>query len=166
MSQIATPPAPPPSARATRTGRLFTAPLYLVVAFATIHLLDKHFPAAIWFAMPGKMIGWGPVLLGCGFCAAGATHFARHRTTLMPRRDSRALVTAGVFALTRNPMYLGMTLILLGLCVIAGSATVWVVPPLFVVAIDRGLIRIEERMLAQRFGDEYADYRTRVRRWL
>ncbi|MEM7683174.1 MAG: isoprenylcysteine carboxylmethyltransferase family protein, partial [Planctomycetota bacterium] len=106
------------------------------------------------------------VLLGSALCALGAGHFASRRTTILPRRDSRVLVTTGVFALSRNPMYLGMAVILVGVCFIAGSATVWLVPIAFVAVIDRQLIGVEERMLRERFGQAYEAYRGRVRRWL
>lgn len=164
--------APTPSSSNTQPARVpiawrvFTAPLLLTLAFVAIHILDKHGPGAIWFTMPWKMAGWAPILLGSGLCAAGAGHFAKRRTTIMPRQSSRVLVTTGVFAFTRNPMYLGMALILTGICVIAGSATVWAVPPVFVVVIDRTLIRLEERMLAERFGEDYRAYRQHVRRWV
>ncbi|MBB6430284.1 methyltransferase family protein [Algisphaera agarilytica] len=153
-------------ARGNTAWRAFTAPLFLTLAFVAIHVLDKHYPGAIWFTMPWKMLGWGPIVLGSLLCVAGAGHFAQRRTTIMPRRESRVLVTTGVFALTRNPMYLGMVIILVGVCLIGGSATVWIVPPAFAWVVDRTLIRLEEQMLTQRFGDDFADYRRRVRRWV
>ncbi len=167
MSQASTsaPPQPRP-ARVPLAWWVFNAPLLLAVAFLSIHVLDNHAAGAIWFTMPWKMAGWGPILVGSALCAAGAGHFAKRRTTLLPRPGSRVLVTTGVFAFTRNPMYLGMAVILIGVCFIAGSATVWAVPPAFVWAIDRGLIRREEAMLADRFGDDYEAYRQRVRRWM
>lgn len=146
--------------------RYFLAPVILIAAFVLMNLLDKRFPGAIWFTMPWKMLGWLPILLGCGFCLCGALQFARQHTTLLPFHASRTLVTTGVFRVSRNPMYLGMTLVLVGLAVTAGSATVWIVPPLFVLAIDLLLIRAEEAMLVERFGDDYDRYRRRVRRWV
>ncbi|MEM9916009.1 MAG: isoprenylcysteine carboxylmethyltransferase family protein [Planctomycetota bacterium] len=156
----------PEPARVSIAWRVFTAPTYLGLALIAIHVIDKLWPAAIWFTMPWKMAGWGPILLGCGLCAAGAGHFAKRRTTILPRHDSRVLVTTGVFRWTRNPMYLGMVLILVGVCVIAGSATVWLAPPLFMLVVDRVLIRAEERMLTERFGEAYRAYGQQTRRWL
>lgn len=167
MSQAPTS-APPQNqpARTSRAWRVFNAPFVLAAAFLAIHVLDNHAAGAIWFTMPWKMAGWGPIVVGSALCAAGAGHFAKRRTTILPRPGSRVLVTTGVFAFTRNPMYLGMAVILVGVCFIAGSATVWAVPPLFAWIIDRGLIRREEVMLAARFGDDYETYRQRVRRWV
>lgn len=144
----------------------FLAPVLLGVAFAAMHVLDKHFPGTLVFHMPGKMLGWVPMAIGGGLCLAGAGRFFRRGNKLMPTPTGRTLVTDGVFRLSRNPMYLGMALILVGLAITAGSATVWLVPPVFVVVIDRQLIRREEAMLAAQFGTDYDDYRRRVRRWV
>lgn len=151
---------------APRVRWFLLAPVLLGVAFAAMHVLDKHLPGMLVFRMPGKMVGWAPMLLGGAFCLAGAVRFFRIGNTLMPTPDGRTLLTDGVFRLSRNPMYLGMALILVGMAVIAGSATVWLVPPAFVWLIDRQLIRREEAILAAQFGDEYHAYRRRVRRWI
>lgn len=165
VSRASTPPAFSPAA-VPRIRRVFLAPVLLGFAFGLMHIFDKHYPGAVWFTMPWKLSGWLPLLVGCGFCLGGAVQFARQRTTLMPFSSSRALVTSGVFRVSRNPMYLGMAVILVGLAVVAGSATSFLVPPLFVIAVDRLLIRAEEAMLAEQFGEVYGDYRRRVRRWV
>ncbi len=105
---------------------------------------------------------------GGAIAAAGSIAFKRAGTTVNPLKPERAsaLVTGGVYRLTRNPMYLGMTLAL------AGFATwLWWWPALlgpvaFVAWITRFQIRPEERALGLRFGAAYQDYRRRVRRWL
>ena len=76
------------------------------------------------------------------------------------------LVTAGVFRVSRNPMYLGMTLLLIGLALWLGSASPWLIPPLFVIIITVAQIIPEEHALGQVFGEPYAAYRRRVRRWV
>ena len=155
-----------PPAAVPRARWFFLAPVLLTAAFAAMHVLDKHFPGTLIFHMPGKMVGWGPLSLGSAFCLAGAARFVRRGNTLLPKADGRSLVTDGVFRISRNPMYLGMVLILVGVAVIAGSATVWLVPPVFAAVIDRQLIRREEASLAQHFGEDYEAYRQRVRRWV
>ncbi|MEM7627504.1 MAG: isoprenylcysteine carboxylmethyltransferase family protein [Planctomycetota bacterium] len=155
-----------PPAAVPRVRWFFLAPVLLSAAFAAMHVLDKHLPGTLLFHMPGKMVGWGPMLAGGAFCLAGAARFLRRGNNLLPKPDGRTLVTDGVFRISRNPMYLGMTLILVGLAVVAGSATVWLVPPAFAWLIDRQLIRREEAMLVHQFGPAYDDYRRRVRRWV
>lgn len=82
-----------------------------------------------------------------------------------PSKASR-LVTDGVFRISRNPMYLGLVLLLIGWAVWLGSASPWLVPPLFVTVITVVQIIPEERALGQRFGDQYRTYQQRVARWV
>jgi protein-S-isoprenylcysteine O-methyltransferase Ste14 len=92
--------------------------------------------------------------------------FKKHSTTVKPFEESTELVTSGVFSITRNPMYLGMTLILLGIATMLGSATAFLVVPLLAVLLDRIFISPEEEMLDETFGQQFRQYRGRVRRWL
>jgi protein-S-isoprenylcysteine O-methyltransferase Ste14 len=98
----------------------------------------------------------------------GALEFRRARTTLNPLKpdEASALVTSGIFRWTRNPMYLGMALVLLGWGLYVGNFGALVLIGAFVSYIDRFQIDPEERALQARFGATFADYRKRVRRWL
>ncbi len=121
------------------------------------------------FGLPAHWwIGLMVAVLGAGVMVAAAMRFRRKGTTLDPRDPgkSQLIVSDGVFAYTRNPMYLGMALILSGwgLALANALALAWV--PLFVWYIDRWQIVPEERMLSERFGQPYLDYLARVRRWL
>ena len=91
--------------------------------------------------------------------------FKRHGTTVKPFAVSSALVTTGVFRLSRNPMYLGMVLVLAGIALLVGSLVALVPAVALAVVLDRRFINVEEKMLAERFGDAWTDYRQRTRRW-
>ncbi len=106
-------------------------------------------------------------LAGVGVAGAGVMTFTRAKTTLNPINIDAAssLVTGGVFAFSRNPMYVGMVLVLTGWAVFLGSGWLIVGPVGFALFIDRFQIRPEERVLAAKFGHAYADYCKRVRRW-
>lgn len=109
------------------------------------------------------------VALAGVLCAGvGVLTFARAKTTINPINIDAAstLVTGGIFAWSRNPMYVGMVLVLTGWAVFLGS--VWLIagPLLFAVFIDRFQIQPEERVLAAKFGSAYAEYCRRVRRWI
>jgi protein-S-isoprenylcysteine O-methyltransferase Ste14 len=107
-------------------------------------------------------------LAGSGFDLAGILAFRRARTTVNPFKpqNTAAIVTSGVYSITRNPMYVGMALVLLAWAVFL-SAPWCVLGPLgFVLYITRFQIRPEEKMLAARFGSGFSDYQARVRRWL
>lgn len=104
-----------------------------------------------------------------GILAAPAVEFRRRRTTVDPRASAEPshLVTTGINAGTRNPMYVGMAGLLLASVAQRKPRTAGLLPLLaFVVWIDRRQIPEEERALLQRFGDDYAMYRRRVPRWL
>lgn len=99
---------------------------------------------------------------------AGGFRFRSAGTTVSPVRPDRAskLVTGGIYRHTRNPMYLGMALMLCAWAVYLGAALAWLGPPVFVIYITRFQIVPEERALTRLFGDSYVEYRRRVRRWL
>jgi protein-S-isoprenylcysteine O-methyltransferase Ste14 len=105
---------------------------------------------------------------GLGLAAAGVISFRRAKTTWNPRKPeaASALVSTGIYARTRNPMYLGVLCLLLGwACLLANALAVLVLPG-FVFFLNRFQIEPEERVLAARFGREFAAYRERVQRWL
>ena len=104
------------------------------------------------------------LVVGIGFDVAGLVSFMRARTTVNPLRPAAtsALVVSGVYRLTRNPMYLGLLLVL----VAWANGVAYLLAPLFVLYIGRFQIVPEERMLADKFGTDFAAYRARVRRWL
>ena len=106
------------------------------------------------------------VALGIG--ALALLGFRRAKTTINPLKPeaSTALVTGGIYRWTRNPMYLGMLVILVGWAYIVSSLAALVMLPLFVSTLNRFQIEPEERALQARFGAEFEQYRRKVRRWL
>jgi protein-S-isoprenylcysteine O-methyltransferase Ste14 len=106
--------------------------------------------------------------LGVAFSVSGALAFARAKTTKNPMKPQAAtsLVVAGVYKITRNPMYLGLSLLLLAWAVFLWSAWALLGPIIFVGYISRFQIAPEERVLASLFGSEYSAYKAKVRRWL
>jgi protein-S-isoprenylcysteine O-methyltransferase Ste14 len=92
--------------------------------------------------------------------------FERHGTTVKPFEESSSLVTDGVFRITRNPMYLGMTLILLRIAMFLGSAAPFAIVVLLAVLLDRVFIVPEQRNLLDTFGTSFREYQGRVRRWI
>ena len=110
------------------------------------------------------------VAMALGFITslAGALTFRRAGTTLNPHTIEKAstLVTNGIFALTRNPMYLGLTIILTGWAGWLGSPWLLVGPALCALFLNRFQILPEETVMREKFGAEYDAYCARVRRWL
>jgi len=94
--------------------------------------------------------------------------FKRAETTINPRTPeaTTTLVTTGVYARTRNPMYLGLSTLLLGWAITLGALTSFLGPLLFIPLIARVQIRPEEFALRMRFGKDYDEYCRRVNRWI
>lgn len=113
----------------------------------------------------------GALLIGCvGFAldVAGAVEFLRAKTTVNPLTpaSTRALVQTGVYRFSRNPMYLGQLLVLLGWATWLGNGLAYLCAMLYVLYINRFQIAPEERILAAKFGAAFLAYKQRVRRWL
>lgn len=108
------------------------------------------------------------VALGLAFDLAGLLAFRASRTTVNPLSPQKAsaLVTGGVYRVTRNPMYVGMACLLLAWALHLSAWLPVAGPALFVLYITRFQILPEERALQQLFGDAYTQYTSRVRRWL
>ena len=105
--------------------------------------------------------------VGLAFTIAGWSAFRRARTTMNALEPERAssLVVEGVYGRTRNPMYLGLALTLVGWAVYLAAPWALIGPALFVALITRIQIVPEERALSEKFGSEFAAYRQAVRRW-
>lgn len=114
-----------------------------------------------------------PQWLGMALIAAGAAHaltsimlFVTSRTTIIPHGHASTFVQGGAYRWTRNPMYVGLTLVYVGTSVL--MTAVW--PILFLLLplmiLDQAIIPMEERHLEQAFGADYVAYKSRVRRWL
>ncbi|WP_265569993.1 methyltransferase family protein [Sphingomicrobium nitratireducens] len=146
--------APPPL--------IFGVPLVIGLV---LHSLDLGLDfTELW---PVRAIGGGALaVLGATFIVLALLRFRRADTPPQPWEETRAIVTSGVYKVTRNPMYLGMALIFLGIALIAGCYLMLALLGLAVVTVDRGVIAREEAYLTRKFGAAYTDYRKDSRRWL
>lgn len=109
----------------------------------------------------GLLVGGGLLLI-----LVAIAQMRQARTAVMPRREASALMTKGVFGWSRNPIYLGMALILLGWILRLDAPLALPLLPIFVWVIERRFIRPEEEALARRFGAAWARYSQATRRWL
>lgn len=143
-------------------------PLWLALYAGLMKVAAVAFPQA-HLSLPFAA-GLCPILVGLGLslAAAGIVAVRSAGTTLNPRRPeaTRCVVDQGVYGVTRNPMYLGLLLLLLGWGVhLQNAASLLVIAP-WMATITRWQIQPEERILEERFGETYLDYRRRVPRWL
>jgi protein-S-isoprenylcysteine O-methyltransferase Ste14 len=117
-------------------------------------------------AAPWTLVGLVPIGVGVWINLAADKAFHGANTTVKPFESSSVLVRDGVFGISRNPMYLGFALILLGEALLFGSLTPFAVVVAFVIGMDRMYIAKEEEMLAEDFGNEWSSYAATTRRWL
>jgi protein-S-isoprenylcysteine O-methyltransferase Ste14 len=143
-------------------------PIVMLVAAASMWALHRWLPLAHWIATPWNRLGGLAGGAGVAIDVAAFRRFGQVRTTVNPMDPSKAtrLVTDGVFRISRNPMYLGLLLLLIGWALWLGSASAWLIPPLFVLMITWLQIIPEEQVLSRLFGAQYLEYRQSVARWI
>ncbi len=143
-------------------------PLVLLLCGLAGWALDWRWPLALLPQPVARLAGLALSLAGGGLALAGVLQFRRAHTTINPLNPSRSshLVEEGLYARTRNPMYLGMALALAGWGCVLGNPLSWLGVPLFVSWITWLQIKPEEQALRQRFGPYFEQYCQRVRRWL
>jgi len=141
-------------------------PIYLYSAIGLMIFLHFVFPGVQLLSRPVVFLGLIPLVAGVVINLMADRVFKQRGTTVKPFEPSTVLVTTGVFRFSRNPMYLGFVSGLIGIALLLGSLTPWLVIPVFAMLIDRIFIRGEEQMLADRFGQEFLDYQRNTRRWI
>jgi protein-S-isoprenylcysteine O-methyltransferase Ste14 len=148
------------------TSLLVHPPIVALLCIGVTYLLGRLIPLP--FAAPTISRYIGVVLTIAGFLLAiGAfIEFQKAQTTLDPHGSTSQLVTSGVYRFSRNPIYLGLLLIVIGLPLYFGLYWGIVLSPLFIFLMNHLVIQHEELYLERKFRDAYTDYRSRVRRWL
>lgn len=108
------------------------------------------------------------LVAGIVFLLPAVVSFLKHKTTVNPLSpsDATTLVTTGIFSITRNPMYVGMSLILVAIAFWFQALSGLIIVVLFFLIVDRLQIKVEEKQLLKKFGQTYRDYAQRVPRWL
>jgi protein-S-isoprenylcysteine O-methyltransferase Ste14 len=152
-----------------RPNRLPWPPIIYLIAIAISIALGLLYPLP-WISAPLSDIlfaaGWLLVAAMVALDFSAMRTMARAKTTIRPDKASEHLVTTGAFSFTRNPIYLGNTLLMIGVGLITGI--VWFLPLAIIAAFATQKLAIEreERHLEARFGKRYRDYAKRVRRWI
>jgi protein-S-isoprenylcysteine O-methyltransferase Ste14 len=144
----------------------FLPPFWFGTALALIVVLHLFAPVAEIVPRPWRYAGIALAALGFALGAWSTIQFGRAGTTIVPFQESSNLILRGPYRFTRNPIYLGMAMILLGAAVFAGSLSPFLVVPGFVLLIRTVFVSTEEAMLAKTFPGEYAAYCEKVRRWI
>ncbi|WP_027086690.1 methyltransferase family protein [Cohnella panacarvi] len=134
--------------------------LFMVVLDLIVPIIDfVPFPVNLAVGLPLLVAGIGGSWLGSAM-------FAKVRTNIHPFGEPQAMVTGGLFRISRNPMYLGFLVALIGVWLMLGSWSPLLVVVLFFMVIDTRFISYEESRMKEVFGQAYEQYTRRTRRWL
>jgi protein-S-isoprenylcysteine O-methyltransferase Ste14 len=141
-------------------------PFIYLGALAAGFALEALLPSASVPAAVRWSLGAALLIAGGALATSFITAFRRAHTPVDVRQPTTALVTSGPYRLSRNPGYLGLTLIYAGIAVLSGALWPFVTLVAALIVMDRGVIAREERYLERRFGDDYLRYKAQTRRWL
>jgi len=141
-------------------------PVYFFFALIATVVVARLVPGWSVASAPVGFAGGVLLFAGLAIAVVAAGTFRRRGTTVKPFEESSALVTTGIFRLSRNPMYLGMVLVLTGVSFLLGSLVALVPALALAIFLRRRFISVEEAMLAEKFGEAFQTYRGRTRRWL
>ena len=141
-------------------------PTYLCVAILLMVALHLLFPLMKFRLFPWSLLGLIPLGAGIALNLIADGAFKTERTTVKPFETSSALITNGVFRITRNPMYLGFVFMLTGIALLMESLSPFLVILIFIPFVQIYYIRAEERMLENTFQDAWESYSRQVRRWI
>jgi protein-S-isoprenylcysteine O-methyltransferase Ste14 len=144
-------------------------PLALLAVFALAMWLQASLTPGLSVQFPGQLALAAVLTIAAGaITSAGVLAFRRAHTTVNPTtpESSSSVVSTGIYAYSRNPMYLGFVLLLLALAALLGNVLALFWLPLFIAYMNRYQITPEERALQANFGSDYSAYLASVRRWI
>ncbi|WP_010628154.1 isoprenylcysteine carboxylmethyltransferase family protein [Halomonas sp. KM-1] len=145
---------------------LILPPSALLFTAVIMVLLDLYAPLVRLWETPYRWGGIAVLLVGLGIAQWHAHLFRRLETNIDTFGEPGSLTRQGLFAVTRNPMYLGFVIALTGLAICLGSAAPFLAALCFALLVNFWYIPVEERNMQHKFGQAYLDYKAAVRRWL
>lgn len=129
-------------------------------------LLHVYAPIKIIIFYPWTLIGIGGIGLGILQFISAASLFVKHKTDIRPSGRPSRLIDTGPYRYSRNPIYVANIMVLTGVCVLLGSASPFIVIPIYFSVVNTFVVPFEEATLGTIFTEQYTEYAKRVRRWL
>ncbi|MCF8298797.1 MAG: isoprenylcysteine carboxylmethyltransferase family protein [Saprospiraceae bacterium] len=145
--------------------KLYIPPTLIAYCLVVMILFYFFIPQFNFIVFPYNLAGLIISFLGFIIMGKARDLFRKHETTLKIKTSSQ-LIIEGVFTKTRNPMYLGMTILILGFSICSTNLLSLILPLLFMIFVSQIFISKEEKLMADTFGDEYLEYKKKVRRWI
>ncbi|MDH4092976.1 MAG: isoprenylcysteine carboxylmethyltransferase family protein [Cyclobacteriaceae bacterium] len=149
-------------------GVYFPPPLLYVLTFFLSILVQRFIPLSMAFfnseiaGIAGKI--W--IGIAVALVLPALIRFFRTKNTVILIKPANSLQTAGIYSFTRNPMYLGLLILYMGIAFHIGNWWTFMLVPILILIVNRFVIRNEEEYLERAFGKDYLEYKNRVRRWI
>ena len=141
-------------------------PRLLILTVLAMMALRVVLPGPVFISAPWNWLGLPVLCAGLALAIVASRLFETVGTNIMTFDKPDLLVTSGPFSFSRNPMYLGMGVVVIGLALLLGSAWPLLPAAAFWIALDRWYVRFEEEKMLQAFGEDYEAYKRTVRRWI
>ena len=149
-------------------GVFIPPPLFYAAVFALSVLIQNRIPIQSSFLQgtAGTVIGLVCIITGLVFAAPALRQFVMTKNTVVLIKPASSLQTGGIYARSRNPMYIGLLFLYIGLALRFGNSWTFLLLPVLILLITRLVIIPEEKYLLRAFGSLYTDYKKKVPRWL
>lgn len=141
-------------------------PQTLLLSVITMLVLNFLYPVLDIIYYPFTLIGVFPLVLGLMISISGSKLFEKIGTNIKTFNKPDKLVTQSLFAYSRNPMYLGFVLLLLGISILLGSLSPFIISFFYFMLLNNWYIPFEEKCCEETLGEEYLAYKSIVRRWI
>lgn len=145
--------------------KLYIPPTLVAYSIIIMTILYFYLPQLNLIRFPYNLIGLVIAFLGFMLMGKSRDLFSKHNTTLKIEKSNH-MITEGVFSKTRNPMYLGMAILILGFSIFSANLIALFLPFIFLIIIRLLYISKEEQLMSEKFGQDYLAYKTKVRRWI
>ena len=141
-------------------------PIFFLAALFVMILLNSFVPIGHWLNYPWRYLGVIIIVIGFSLSLGSGIYFRKLGTNPRPGTQANVLVTKGPFRFTRNPMYVGLVTMLIGVSILLGSySPLFIIPVLFVILHTQFVLR-EEKWMEGWFGERYLEYKSKTPRWL
>ena len=141
-------------------------PVFFLAAIVLMILLHQFIPMGRWLDYPWRYIGIIIIVLGFSLSLGSGIFFRKLGTNPRPGSKANLIVTKGPFKYTRNPMYLGLITMLIGISVLLGTFSPLIIIPILFIILHIQFVLREEKWMEEWFGKSYLEYKSKTPRWL
>jgi len=149
----------------TRLPIIIRPPIFALLLIIISIILHFTYPLKTIIFPPYNLFGITALIVGLWISLKGKNTFQKLGAPLIPGQKPILIVKEGLYNLTRNPMYLGFIISLLGIAIILGSISAFISPLFFYIIINFFFIPFEERLMENNFGQDFLDFKKQIRRW-